>query len=167
MERQLDQLIEVLEQTKRLYERLLTLIQEEMAAATASNFQQFSCVSAEKESLVFQLKQMEQRRDTVLRQVAVALEIPLNRLNISTLSTRINMPHRRRLTDLASALGKLILRVRDANQECCLMIEHCLGLVKRSLGFFQHWMQMSVVYGQTGNIRSEHRTGGRLVSDTA
>jgi flagellar biosynthesis/type III secretory pathway chaperone len=166
MEQQLDQLITMLEQTRGLYERMLTTVHEEMAAATASDFQKFSRASAEKENLVSQLKQLEQRRNRILRQVAESFGISLEQLNISALVARIDTPHRHQLSELASSLEALIARVRDANRECCMIIEHCLGLVKRSLGYFQHWMQLSAVYGQTGSICSDHRSGGRLVSDT-
>jgi hypothetical protein len=36
--------------------------------------------------------------------------------------------------------------------------------VAKSLGFFQHWMQLSAVYGQTGAISAGNRNGGRIVS---
>jgi flagellar biosynthesis/type III secretory pathway chaperone len=166
MERKLEQLVKVLEQTRDLYERMLALILEEKAAATASDFERFSRVSEEKEGLVAQLKQTEQRRDTLLHTIAAALDIPLQQLNVSTLVKRVDTPCRLRLKTVASELKSSVSRVRIANRECCMIIEHCLGLVTRSMGFFQHWLQMSAVYGQNGNICTGNRSGGRLVSDT-
>ncbi len=166
MERMLEQLVEVLEQTKTLYERMLTLILEEKAAATASDFERFSGVSEEKEGLVAQLKQTEQRRNTILRTLSATLDIPLQQLNVSTLVTRVDVPYRVKLKTVASALESSVSRVRIANRECCMIIEHCLGLVTRSMGFFQHWLQVSSVYGQSGNLCTGNRSGGRLVSGT-
>lgn len=167
MERKIEQLVEVLKETQALYERMLSLVQDEKAAATASDFERFSRISAEKESLIALLKRTEQRRDTLLQALATTLDIPLQQLNISTLSAHTDASRRARLRDTASALERSVSKLRIANQECCMIIEHCLGLVTRSLGFFQHWMQMSAVYGQSGTISAGNRSGGRLVSDSA
>ena len=166
MEQKLDQLITVLEQTMGLYERMLSAIGEELAAATASDFERFRQAGTEKESLVFQLKKTEQCRDDLLRTIAGTLGIPFQKINISTLVSKIDSPRARHLSELGSALQDLITRVREANRETCMMVSHCLMLVKRSIGFFQHWTRLSTVYGQSGNICSDRRGGGRLVSDT-
>ena len=164
MERKIEQLVEVLEKTKRHYEQMLVLIRDEQAAATASDFERFSSISVEKESLVALIRRTEQHRNAILQTLATTFEIPLQQLNISSLSARMDAPHRVRLKETASALERIVAKVRIANRECCMIIEHCLGLVTRSLGFFQHWMQMSAVYGQSGTISSGSRRGGRLVS---
>jgi flagellar biosynthesis/type III secretory pathway chaperone len=164
MEQQIEQLVVVLEETKQLYEQMLTLVQDEKAAATASDFDRFSMISAEKETLVARLDRAETRRNTLLQALAETFDIPLQQLNVSTLTARIEMPYRVKLKETASALDRLLSKVRTANRECCMIIEHCRGLVAKSLGFFQHWMQLSAVYGQTGAISAGNRNGGRIVS---
>lgn len=167
MERQFEKLVEVLEETQSLYERMLILVQDEKAAATASNFERFSRIGAEKELLVAQLKKMDQRRNTLLQTFSTTFDIPFQQLTISTLMEKVDPPCRLKLNDTAAALEKVISKVRIANRECCMIIEHCLGLVTRSLGFFQHWMKSSTVYGQSGTIDTGSRSGGRMVSDMA
>ena len=85
MERKIEQLVEVLEETKRHYEQMLALVHDEQAAATASDFERFSRIGVEKESLVARIRKTEQHRNAILQTLAATFDIPTQQLNITTL----------------------------------------------------------------------------------
>jgi flagellar biosynthesis/type III secretory pathway chaperone len=164
MDRFIEQLIAALEQTERLYSRMLEIIEEEKIAATLADTQRLSVAGTEKQDLMAQLGCLDLERTRLLQQLAEVLGVPCGRLDLSTLADHVGQPYRDTLRALNAGLRHVINKVHSANEECCALIRHCLKLVQNTLGFFQHCMGSVDVYGASGNMRDPSLRNGRLLS---
>jgi len=163
MDGSIEQLIRILQQTEGLYTQLLPVIEQEKTAATGSDVRRLTSAGAEKQNIVFQIKSLDQQLVRSMQNMAKVFHIPLRRLNLATLAEVVRPPHDRQLQELNSRLTVLLGKVQTANEECRILIRHCLRLVQNALGFFRHWMGTSDVYGASGNIRND-TDGGRFLS---
>ena len=64
---------------------------------------------------------------------------------------------------LSISLNDLVPKIKQANEENRAIIQHCLSIVHGALGFFQHWVMPTDVYGASGQM-SMHQKGGNLIS---
>lgn len=156
------QLTQVLQKTETLYIQLLDIIDEEKKAAVAADPQQLTELNTQKQEFVQELKTLDQALAHTLQDVAVALQIPKADLKLSTVAAKAGPPHDTRIEALNARLRPLIANVQTANEECRLLIDHCLRVVRSKLGYFEHWMRDTDVYAASGSIRGEN-TGGRLL----
>ncbi len=163
MDQLIEELIEQLQRAETLYLRMLSLIEQEKRAAIASDILQLTAVNEAKESLVIQINRLESRRQHLARQIAGLLKLPSEKLQLSALAVRVQMPHSGQLVQLSSRLKDLTGKVKQSNEECRMLIRHCLRLVQNGLNFFHYWMGMADVYGTCGNIKSA-KGNGRLLS---
>jgi Mg2+ and Co2+ transporter CorA len=167
MEHVIASVIEILRQTEATYKRLLALIEMEKSAVLASDIDQLTAAGAEKQVVISQLTGLEQQRQWQLQLLGKALRLPCETLNLSDLSARIDAPYKEQLRDLQQRLNRVVERANHANNECRMLVRHCLRLVQNALGFFQHWMDTANVYGASGDMSGMGRSGGRLVSGCA
>lgn len=156
------QLTQVLQKTESLYIQLLDIIDEEKIAAVAADPLQLTEVNARKQEIIQRLKTLDKELNHTIQNVAAALQIPKTNLKLSTVAAKAGPPHDTQIEALNVRLRPLIANVQIANEECRLLIDHCLRLVRSKLGYFQHWMRDTDVYAATGSIRGEN-VGGRLL----
>jgi flagellar biosynthesis/type III secretory pathway chaperone len=161
----IDQVIDLLEQSEKLYRLLLAVIQEEKKAVLGSNPKLLAEVTAEKEALLARLNQLERQRLRLVQLLSGTLNISAERLNLSILAEKSDNGHRSRIKKLAESLGGLVKRVKQANEENRALIQHCLNLTQSAFCFFQHWMMPASVYGASGRINCGQRNG-KLLSGT-
>jgi flagellar biosynthesis/type III secretory pathway chaperone len=84
-------------------------------------------------------------------------------LTLTRLAAHVQPPYDQRLRDVQTALTRVVESVQHANAESRMIFTHCQKWVRNTLGFFEHWMKSTDLYGATGSLRS--RSGsGRLVS---
>jgi flagellar biosynthesis/type III secretory pathway chaperone len=166
MDRFIEQLIAVLQQTETLYERMLPLIEQEKEAALGPDATRLTGINAEKQSLIAQLAQLEKQRTRLSQGIAEALRLPLEKVNLTALAANVTAPYDRQLRQLHDRLRGVVEKVRQANEQCRVLIEYCLRLVQKRLGFFQYWMGRVDVYGASGSLNNGPGGGGRLLSGT-
>jgi flagellar biosynthesis/type III secretory pathway chaperone len=157
------QLIKVLEECEKVYQQLLPVFDREKKAAFSSEPDTFSAVVEEKEELLARLGQLDHQRQVILRQISTAWNMPLHELRLSTIADRVERQLSSRIIGLRSSLGGLTRKVKRCNEENRLMIQHCLDLVRGTLGFFQHWMMPKDVYASSGRMNA-HQRNGSLIS---
>ena len=161
----LDQVIEILEQSEGFYQNLLPMINREKRAVLCSDPSQLAAVTVEKEELLARLGQLERQRVKLIDQLADNLNVSPTQLNLSVLAAHAETYQADRILSLRDSLGELVKKIKRANAENRLLIQHCLDLARSALGFFQHWMTPIAVYGSSGRIDDGHRSG-RLLSGT-
>ena len=161
----LNQLIEILEQSEVMYQELLLLADREKAAALGSNHRALIQVNAEKEELLAQLHRAEVRRGDLLRRMADELRMSPAQLCLSALETRADARQKIRIGNLRASLNALVERLKRVNAENRQLIQHCLELSRSALSFFQHWMMPAAVYGASGRVGPARRNG-KLLSGT-
>jgi flagellar biosynthesis/type III secretory pathway chaperone len=166
VEKWIRSLIETLRQTETMYARLLKLIEDEIQSALAADIVQLNMIGIEKQNLISQLEEADQQRAQVLRHLADALSIPRADLTVSRLTEIVDSADNDQLLELQQRLIAVVAQVRHSNEQCRLLVSHCLRLVHNSLGFFQHWIGTTKVYGAAGDFRNKRPDSGRLLSDS-
>lgn len=162
----IEQLIEVLEESERIYQQLLPVFQKEKEAAFSSAPEKFSAIVEEKEELLAHLRQLERKRRLIVSRISSAWNIPEDALRLSALADKMEGMQSSRILRLRSSLNALIRKVKRANEENRLLIHHCLAIVQGTLGFFQYWSMPMDIYGASGQM-SMHQRNGHLVSGAA
>ena len=159
----LDQVITILEQSETLFQELVPIYDREKRAALCANPCQLAEVTVEKEELLARLDKLERKRIRIVNLMADNLRLSPAQLNLTELAARADAHQASRILKLRDALGRSIKTIKRANAENRLLLQHCLNLARGALGFFQHWMMPTSVYGSSGRIDSGHRNG-KLVS---
>ena len=166
MDRSIEHLIHVLQQCEELYHRMLSILEFERKAALAPNPSDLVQANGEKETLLAHLQVLDGQRSALLAQIADHMDISMDRLTMSGLIEKVAPGYRDQLKTVYDALQRIVLKVQYANNESRLLINHCLGLVKNTLGFFSRWTASTPVYGASGHVETNGRGHGRLVSNS-
>jgi flagellar biosynthesis/type III secretory pathway chaperone len=161
----LDEIIDVLEQSEALCQALLTIAEREKAAALGYDHRELARASAEKEEVLARLNRTERKRIELVLQIADDLKLSPTQLCLSELKTRANVRQAMRIESLRSSLGGLTKAIKRINAENRQLIQHCLDLSRNALSFFQRWMMPAAVYGASGRMDSNQRSG-KLLSGT-
>ena len=165
MDRLIESLFLILEQSQELYQRMLMVLDQEIRAALVSDIDQMTLATTEKNDLIIRLKELESERSACLQQIAKTMQLPRTRLTITTLLEHIEPHYGARLKSLNSSLTAVLAKVRRTNNESRLLIQHCLRLVKNSICFFNHWTGLANVYCASGNFNETVRGHGRFLSN--
>lgn len=159
----IDALLSILEESEAVYQRMLPVIHREKQAALFAQADQLTSASEEKEELLAQLQQLERQRQIIIHQIAADCHLPVNEIKLSTLADQSDQHRASRMKRLSASLNELVPKIKKANEESRAIIQHCLHIVHGALGFFQHWVMPTDVYGASGQM-SLHQKGGSLIS---
>ncbi len=159
----IDELLAILEKSEMVYQQMLPVIQREKQAALSAKSDQLTSASEEKEELLAQLQQLERKRQVLIHQIAAECHLPAEKIKLSTLADSSDPKQALRMKRLSASLSELVPKIKKANEENRAIIQHCLSIVQGALGFFQHWVIPTDVYGASGQM-SLHQKGGNLIS---
>lgn len=159
----IETLLNLLETSEAVYQKLLPVIRKENRAALSAQADLLICASEEKEELLAQLQQLERKRQVLIHQLAADRNLPVENVKLSTLADESDAIQSSRAKRLIASLNELVPKIRKANEENRAIIQHCLSIVHGALGFFQHWVLPTDIYGASGKM-SMHQNGGNLIS---
>lgn len=165
MEDKITQLLETLEQTRCLYQDLIGVVRKERSAVLNSNMDDLTNILMEKENMLAQLAVLETRRNHQLKQIAVQLNLPVKQLTLSILAKHAPAQFVDKIKSQRLALRKTINTVNKVNKENQSLVQHCLNLVQGSLQFLRHWITPPTVYGSSGHVDNDTKSG-HLLSGT-
>ena len=163
MNDQVGQLIVVLETLENQYQQLLSVMGREKEATMKSNAGAMNLVVSRKQELMAAMAGMERQRRGLLQQIALQLGMPVTELKLSMVAEHTDDVQASKLNRLSASMAKLLDKVQKANDENRALIQHCLGLVESTLGFFQRWLAPASVYGNGGKI-DDGPLNGKLLS---
>ncbi len=160
---QVEPLLDVMHTLQCRYEELLTLLVREKQAAFHSDADLLNSVIVHKQELTAGLRRLERQRNGLIQQIAARLQIPASSLSLSSLAGYADDPQATRIRHLRDSLSRLLPHIQRVNEENRVLIQHCLGLVQGTLGFFQRWLTPASIYGNQGRI-GNGSVMGRLLS---
>jgi flagellar biosynthesis/type III secretory pathway chaperone len=161
----IEQLADVLAQSEIHYRTLLGLLQQEKEAAIASNADRLTRVVEQKNEVLAQLSAQERKRRLLMGTLAGSLGIPADKLTLTRLIHTLPADISAQIQRYRDALRDLGHKIQRANAENRALVQHCLALVRNSLGFFQQILNPASVYGSQGKVNMGSGSG-RLLSDT-
>ncbi len=158
----LENLVSILSEKEQLMERLARLLEDERRHIVAMDTGAMDHVRLEKSAVVECLEQCSHGCREALGLTASHLALPGD-ATLSAIIASVSAPHKAELVRLRSRLQELneVLRRGNAfNQE---LLYEALGMINRSIEFFNDCFGRSETYGYGGHMESGI-TGGRLVS---
>ena len=153
-----EKLIGLIEDEKRLYGLLLTILQEEKAAALASRLDTLDQAVKEKENVLLKIRILEEQRINLLTQIAEALGEPVHRLTLKRLAEHLPEPHAVRVLACRSSFKSLAQSIQELNNSNRRLFQRSLELIKGSINLLGGLRAPAPVYCPTGKL------GGGLAS---
>ena len=163
MSSSIERLISLLHQTHGLYERLLPILEQEREAALAPDMDRLMGATADKESILTRLQDLERQRTRLVHELTRELGLSNENASLERMAEHLGGPDASRLREVHQSLNCVLADIRRANARSRLVMSHCLSLVQNSLAFLTHWMRPAAVYGATGHLDAR-TAGGRLLS---
>ena len=153
------ELIDILEQERRLYESLLDRLQREKDVMLGSRARQLTRLTEEKQALSAQLAKLEAQRQLVLDRIAGELNLPVRQLTLKMIARHADTLAADRILQVRDALIDVTRAAREANEENRSLVRHCLGLVQGSLSFLRQLISPPPVYGSSGGVVVDAQNG--------
>lgn len=161
----LEQLLGNLSRETELYQSVLAVIDKEKAAAVQSELIALNEAAGEKEKIMAELGENDEKRRRLVTQLAEDLKCPLQELTLRKLSQMVDEPFAGRLRRASTNLSSVVARVREANQLAKQLFEHSQSLLGSAFNLLNELLSQNTVYHRTGNIRSSCSTGKCVCSD--
>lgn len=165
MSANIEQLIAVLERSESIYQQLLPVFQKEKKAALSSDPEQLSSAVADKKALLAQMRTLEHQRQLLINRISAIWNVPVKEIRLSGLADRTQGTQAARLRRLNISLKELVQKIKRANAENRTLIQHCLRIVHGALGFLQHWVIPTDIYGSSGQMNHQHNNGNLVSGD--
>lgn len=159
----LDKFIDLLESETGLYQSLLSVLKKEKHAVIGSNLKALNKAGKEKETLLHEIRILEEQRKHMMKKLAEFIGYPSQNLTLSNLLKFLEEPYSLRLKVSYLTLLKLTQTIKKVNHSNEALLRHSLGIVKGSLILLNNIITATPVYYRTGKIRNQDRCG-RFVS---
>ena len=162
MDELVEKIIGLIEDQKRLYGLLLTVLQDEKAAAMRSSLDALNRAVKEKENVMLKIRILEEQRINLLGQVASVLGEPADQLTLERLAQRIPEPHAGRVQACRSSLLSLTQSIQELNNSNRRLFRRSLELIKGSINLLGSLRSPAPVYCQTGKLGAALASGSVL-----
>jgi flagellar biosynthesis/type III secretory pathway chaperone len=146
------------------YRDLLAALDVEKAAIVALNSGALGCIAGEKELLVDNLQQLEDRRREIVSDLSAGMELSIERLTLAGLIKCLSAPQSESLRHRRRTLLRLTRQVKAGNRQNSVMYQHSLAFVRQALGFL-HQAEGSPEYHPNGRLRKSGPRGKMVCSD--
>ena len=163
------ELLTLLDEETACYQSMQRVMVDEETSISLSRKEPFDRVQYEKESLVVNLQQLEEKRKTLVGQLSEAYATDGKLMTVRQLAGFVKPPVREKLMSRANRLQSIIDDVRDKNRRNQLLISHNLKLIKGSLKLLTNLIEDSSVYQKPGTRQSAvgyPSAGGRYICGT-
>jgi flagellar biosynthesis/type III secretory pathway chaperone len=164
MHEMIENLIQVLQQTQRLYTELGTILEQESRILPAGDIERLENNTAEKKRLLSCLDDSGRLQERLRHQIARHYQMPPD-ISLTQLAEQMPLPYQQRLLEIGKSLGGCIGSVQGLNQESRLLVQHCLKSVHNALSFLTNRSSHTPVYAASGALGSG-ASGGRLLSSS-
>lgn len=145
-ETDLDQLSFILEEMVEVYQKLLSLLQDEKSfIVEGDNDRLIACVD-QKENLLILLSRLEKRRQKVI----LRIDPTIPPIALKALIPRLPVQHRGPLMNSHARLEALTASIQEINQLNGLLVNRVLGQITGLLGLLRHMTKSGTTYQATG-----------------
>ncbi len=161
----LEQLLQLLQQEKALYQSLKGTMEPEKNALLATDVTSLRRASQQKESILFELQALETQRFAVIGELAESLGCEPRALSLGEIARRVDEPHAERLRQAGDILKKLLKTLAEENRRQKEIFEHSLAIMREAFELLHSVTAAPTVYRRTGNIRRPRSTGNLVCNE--
>lgn len=148
----LEDLAQVLEQEIGKYEALLRLLRQERGLIISGDLAALGELVKRKETLVLELKIIQEARVTLMTRVSAAHDIPLVELTLRRLADLVPISHRPSYRSLLDRLIVLAAALVEENDWNAALLDRSMAYVKCSLSFLTSAVTPVPLYQGDGSI---------------
>jgi flagellar biosynthesis/type III secretory pathway chaperone len=159
----LDQLIKLLEQESEIHRSMLDVVDREKEAVVRSDLAALQETAIKKKKLISEMAQTGALRQQAVLDLAAALGIPDQDLNLTRISHEVDEPIAGRFMRVQAEFSAVLHRLRTANERNRQIVLHSLALVRESFNLLNDVLAPGKVYFRDGNIQSP-KPNGKCVS---
>lgn len=154
----LDNLVAVLEQEAEKYQRLLTLLRQERGLIIQGNLQALTELVKQGETLVLELKVIEEARLAMLGRISAEAGIPLAELTLPGLIDRVASAHAPTLRTLHDWLTFLVAQLTAENEMNRALLGRSIASMQDSLSLMTKVMSPVPIYLEDGRVMAQARS---------
>ncbi|MBT8366056.1 MAG: flagellar protein FlgN [Deltaproteobacteria bacterium] len=161
----LDQLLGLLEQQSGHYRSLLVFMEHEKNAALSSDLNALNEVGVEKEKILVECQDLEEKRLQLVTDLAKSLGYAGGELNLKMISQLVAEPYAGRFRRTSTELLTVLSQLQEANQRNKQLFMHSLDLLRGSFNLLSELQASNTIYYRTGNIQNCKSTGKCVCSN--
>ena len=162
----LKELIDVINEEVRTFQRLLTSLQEEQQVIIEDDLEGIEKIVAGQRQLAAHAHQIEARRVELVNELALRLDLQSDNVSLSRLVEVLEGPHSEELANMRGQLLELNSQIRATSENNAFLIRQSLRYTDRCLDILTGQQVERRVYGQFG--KAKRSAGERsLLNQTA
>jgi flagellar biosynthesis/type III secretory pathway chaperone len=146
------------------YEDLLAIQRVEKQLLVARELETFLANLQAKDQTLRTIAEIEARRQTLVKHLALLLHLPDRAITLQQLSVRVPEPYAGVMRQYRVRLQRLLREVQHSSSENARLVRDSLTLVEESLAFFASLLPATPTYQPSGTLLATVR--GRLLSGT-
>lgn len=148
----LEDLAQVLGQETEKYEALLRLLRRERDLIVKGNLQVLAELVKRKETLVLELKVIQEARLTLMSKVSAMHDIPLVELTLFRLAELVPAPHATSYRNLLNRLAVLAARLVEENDWNKALLDRSVAYIRGSLSLLTSAVSPVPLYQDDGSV---------------
>lgn len=148
----LEDLAHVLEQEVEKYETLLRLLRQERGLIVKGDLATLAELMKRKETLVLELKVIQEARVALMTRVSAMYDIPLVELTLFCLADLVPVSHTMLYRRLLNRLAVLVTRLVEENDGNAALLDRSVAYIKGSLSFLTSAVTSVPLYQGDGSI---------------
>ncbi len=156
--------IKLLEDEKKLYEKLALILQQEKRAVIDSDLDALNENSKQKENLVLKIRIMGEQRLDMIGRLSGLLNYSPRELTLTKLAQLVDEPYSTRLNEYHSNYLSIIQGIQELNQSNKELFSHSVELIRGSINLLSNLLPSTPVYHRTGKVKSDGKRGA-VISD--
>lgn len=160
----LENLAQVLGQEVEKYEALLRLLRQERSLIVKGNLQALTELVKQKETLVLELKVIQEARLALMARVSAMYGIPLVELTLFRLADLVHASRSTAYRAILNRLAFLAARLVEENDWNRALLDRSVAYVRGSLSFLTSALSPVPLYGEDGSVVSQPQSHSVLNS---
>lgn len=154
-----DSLIDILRKETEVYREIREVILNEKRILMKPSLDALHESNARKETWILKAKLLEEVRENLAKEIALAIGLPGEKVALSDLVAGCDEGRREALLECRSVLKSLFQDIRGLNERNRALIDTSLVFLKHSLDFINDLVTPRTGYLDTGRIRAAARNG--------
>ncbi len=163
MNKEIDQLIDLIKQEEEVLERFLSCLTRQKEFIVQNNIEEFDKTVEEEQELIQTIQNLEHGRMSIVKSIASASGSEENELTLTRLIELNLGESSKELKSLKRGLATLVGRIKKANKVNQYLIKSSLSFIQKNIDWFIDDANLNVIYQSDGR-QTAREVGNVLVN---
>lgn len=157
------ELEQVLAQEVELYRQYAASLKSDAELMTKLKIDELEKSNKSKNTLLLKIKAVDQARQNLVRQFAVAHGMPEDQIRIVNICEKVSSEEGKRLKSLADQLTIIVAELKTVHSNTAALANASLGWVNSSIATLHRLLSPTGTYNLQGKVERESHFTGRVV----